>query len=159
MLEHLDAALADPLRAGMIDLDFSLVVMLALFLVFALLLSKLVVKPLIDAQEQRFGSMDGARDRAAGAELQTAETRLAYEKKLTAARQAAVDVREQLRAEATAQGNAMLAEVRDETEAQVEAGQRSLGEAATKTRAEMRTHSQSLASELANKLVGTGGKA
>ncbi|PIE18827.1 MAG: hypothetical protein CSA66_03675 [Proteobacteria bacterium] len=159
MLEHLDATLAEQtLRAGMIDLDFSLVFMLALFLVFALLLSKLVVKPLMDAQEQRFARMDGARSDASAAELKTAETRLAYEKQVTAARQSAVDVREQLRAEAQSQAKAMLAEVRDETEAKVEAGHRALTAAAEATRAEMKTHAVQLAAELTDKLVA-GGKA
>ena len=45
------------LSAGMVDFDLSLLFMLGLFLVFAVLLHFIVLKPLIAAQEARYKGM------------------------------------------------------------------------------------------------------
>lgn len=161
MLEHA-RALGDEtiLGARLVDLDLSLLFMLGLFLVFAFLLTKLITRPMMQSQEQRFVSMEGARAAASNAELVAAETQLAYEKQLTSARQTAVEVREQLREEALKASRETHEAVKHEVAAQVTASQTELEAAASKVRGEMKPHVEELAATLSAKIIKhAGGKA
>ncbi|MCC6528070.1 MAG: ATP synthase F0 subunit B [Polyangiaceae bacterium] len=145
---------AEILSAGMVDVDKSLLFMLVLFLVFALLLHKLVLKPLIAAQEKRFASMGGAREGASESELRAAERRLEYESALTKARQEAVLVRDQIKQDAEKQAAETLEVVGAETQKQVAEGQALLADTATKARADMKAHIEALSTDLASRLLG-----
>ena len=115
-LNHLEAAFDATFihndrmfAAGMVDVDLSLVFMFGLFLVFAILLHFIVLKPLIVAQEARRQGMGGAREDASTFELKTAEARLAYDRRLTKARQDAVVIRDALKQDATQAANSSTA--------------------------------------------------
>lgn len=142
------------LSAGMVDIDLSALVMLVLFLVFAVLLHMLVLKPLIAAQESRHASMGGAREGASESELRAAELRLEYEARLTKARQDAVLVREQLKNEATAEAHGIVSAVETETKQRLADGQATLRETGKKARVDMKAHAEQLSTELAAKLLG-----
>lgn len=161
MLEHARALVEETmLGARLVDLDLSLFFMLGLFLVFAFVLTKLITRPLMQSHEQRFVSMEGARKSATHAELVAAETQLAYERQLTAARQTAVEVREQLREEGLASARTVHDGVKAEVGAQITASERELGKAAAAARAEMKPHVEELATLLSHKIVKhAGGKA
>lgn len=140
--------------AGMVDVDLSLVFMLGLFLVFAVLLHFIVMKPIIAAQEARHKGMGGAREDASAFELRAAETRLAYEGRVAKARQDAVVIREAIKKDATAAAQDETAAVQRETDARIAAAKGELAKFADKARAEMKTQSEQLATELAGKLLG-----
>jgi len=135
------------LAAGMVDIDLSLLFMLGLFLVFA-------VKPLIAAQDARHKGMGGAREDASAFELKAAEMRLAYEQRLGKARQDAVVIRESIKREATSQAHDTTHAVQVETDSRVAAAKGELAKFADKARVEMKGHGDSLANELAQKLLG-----
>lgn len=161
MLEHaLTPGDETLLAARLVDLDLSILFMLALFLVFAFLLTRFITKPLMQSQSERHVSMEGAREAASSAELIAAETRLAYEAKLTEARQGAVEVRDAIRDEANAAARATVESVRAETEAQTSSASAEITAAAARARAEMKAHVDALAADLAKKLITqAGGKA
>ena len=145
------------LSAGMVDFDLSLLFMLGLFLVFAVLLHQIVFKPLMAAHEARHQGMGGAREDASHFELKAAETRLAYEARLAKARQEAVVIRDAIKTEATELAAQQTGAVQADTDQKVALAKVELNKFAEKARAEMKTHSEQLAGELAQKLL-TGGK-
>ena len=77
-------------QAGLVDLDGSYVVQLAIFLVFGLILNLLVVKPLGRLQELRYARMEGARVDAEKMDLRAAEASASYQRQIDDARGAAV---------------------------------------------------------------------
>ena len=89
------------LSAGMVDIDMSIFFMLGLFIVFAVLMHYLVLKPLIASQEARYRGMGGAREDASSYELRAAQMRLDYERRIHKARQDAVQIRDAIKKEAT----------------------------------------------------------
>ena len=157
MTDHL-AVLTDEaiVRAGLIDIDWSFVFMLGLFLVFALLLTRIITRPLVANQSARYRQMDGARADAAAADLSAAETRLEYEAKITDARQTAVEVRDQLRDAAASSAREMLDQVRSETEARTQSGATELSAAAARARLELKAQTDALVTQLAQKLIAGG---
>jgi len=157
MLEHL-AAEAPILQARLVDIDWSLPIMLGLFLVFAFFFTRIITRPLMKSHEVRYQRMDGARDEASKAELRAAETRLKYEQLSTEARQTAVEVREAIRRDAAEAARALIDDVRGATDAHVAEGQGSLQASADRARAEMAVHVEELSTTLSRKLVA-GGKA
>ena len=142
------------LSAGMVDFDLSLLFMLGLFLVFAVLLHFIVLKPLIAAQEARHKGMGGAREDASAFELKAAEKRLSYEQRLGKARQDAVVIRDAIKKEATGAAHDKTNTAQQESEARLGAAKLELAKFADKARVEMKTHSETLSNELAQKLLG-----
>lgn len=154
MMESVATETGRVLSAGMVDFDLSLVFMLGLFVVFAVLLHFIVLKPLIAAQEARHKGMGGAREDASAFELKAAETQNAYEARLSKARQDAVVIREAIKKDAGEQAHATIAAAQSETDARLAAAKSELAKFADKARVEMKTHSEQLATELAGKLLG-----
>jgi F0F1-type ATP synthase membrane subunit b/b' len=155
-MQHIDMVsdAREVLSAGMVDFDLSLLFMLGLFLVFAVLLHQIVLKPVIAAQEARHAGMGGAREDASHFELKAAESRLAYEQRLGKARQEAVVIRDALKKEASAQAFQITSQVQQETDAQIEVAKAELAKLAEKARVEMHAQSEQLASDLAQRLLG-----
>lgn len=148
------AAVPQVRAAGMVDVDLSLVFMLGLFLVFAVLLHFIVMKPIIAAQEARHKGMGGAREDASAFELRAAETRIAYEARLAKARQDAVVIRDAIKKDATAAALDETTAIQRETDARIAAAKGELAKFADKARVEMKAQSEALATELAAKLLG-----
>ncbi len=143
--------------AGMVDLDLSYVFMLVLFIVFAVLLYKIVVQPLMEAQQQRFAGTGGAREDASTAELAAAEARLAYETDLAKARQDAVLVRDELRDAAVKESQGLLAAAKTDVEAAMTAGRGEISNATKQARGEMNKHVDELSTLLAERLLAGKG--
>lgn len=142
------------LSAGMVDIDFSIVFMLGLFLVFAVLMHYLVLKPLIASQEARYRGMGGAREDASTYELRAAELRLDYEKRMTKARQDAVQIRDTIKKDAAAASQERVAGMQAAVDAQIEGAKGELGRFAEVAKTEMHSHAEALATDLSTKIIG-----
>ena len=142
------------LAAGMVDVDLSLVFMLALFLTFAVLLHFLVMKPLLKAHEARHAQITGGVEGVGKIELQIAELRIQHDKGLAEARQAAVAVRDARRKEAQAEAQVITAEAQSTHAAKLLAQKRDLDAAAAAVRAELGGHANTMADALTTKLLG-----
>lgn len=157
MMEHLAVLTDDTIvRAGLIDIDWSFVFMLGLFIAFVVLLTRIITRPLVDNQSARYRQMDGARADAAAADLSAAETRIEYESRLTLARQTAVEVRDELRDAAAVSSRELVEQVRIDTEARTQAGLTELSAAAARARLELKAQTDALATQLAQKLIAGG---
>jgi F0F1-type ATP synthase membrane subunit b/b' len=140
--------------AGMVDIDKSLFFMLGLFLLFAILLYVLVMKPLIAAQEQRHAGTGGAREGASQIELTIAERKRDYEQRLGAAKKDAVRIREDIKEQASAASAARMAEARGELEGRHQAELGAIAAAGDKARAEIGANADRLADAVVAKLLG-----
>ena len=145
------------LIAGTVDLDGSYLVQLAIFMVFAVILNLLVVKPLGRLQELRYARMDGARIEAEKMDLRAAEARNAYEAGISEARGAAVALRDKARDEASSLARTKLDAVKAESAKTLESGRALLNESADKSRGEIDQEVEALATLIADELLNTKG--
>lgn len=155
-IAHIDITNAGEqvLAAGMVDIDMSIVFMLGLFLAFAVLMHYLVFKPLIASQEARYKGMGGAREDASAYELRAAELKLDYEKRMTKARQDAVQIRDAIKREASAASQERIAAMQAAVNGQVEGAKSELGRFAEVAKTEMHAHAEALATDLSTKMIG-----
>jgi F0F1-type ATP synthase membrane subunit b/b' len=147
------------LQAGTVDLDGSYLVQLAIFMVFAVILNFLVVKPLGRLQELRYARMAGARIEAEKMDLRSAEARNSYQGSITDARNTAVGIRETARDAATATVRNSVEAVKGEATKSLEAGRAVLGQSAEKSRSQLEQEVESLATLITNELLNTKGGA
>jgi len=147
------------LQAGQVDLDGSYLVQLAIFMVFAVILNFLVVKPLGRLQEMRYARMAGARIEAEKMDLRAAEARNSYQGSITEARTAAVNLRESARDAATASVRTSVDAVKEESAKSLEAGRAVLSESADKSREQLEQEVEALATLIADELLSTKGGA
>jgi F-type H+-transporting ATPase subunit b len=109
-------------RAGVVDLDASVLFMLVLYLVFFFLMNKMLLTPLREVFEKRHSLTDGAREEADKA-VATAEAKIAeYQKKVGAARREALNKAKEIKAEGQKAEREMLDGVRKEVDAEVQKG-------------------------------------
>ncbi|MEZ4266123.1 MAG: ATP synthase F0 subunit B [Myxococcota bacterium] len=145
------------LRAGLVDLDATFLVQLALFIVFALILNKKVVQPMVRTHEARHDRMAGARAEAERMDLRASEAHTAYQTRLDAARRDAVLIRDRLRDEARQQADTELEAVRIELSAAQEKTRRELNAEAARVRASSDAVVEDLAGALANRALSEQG--
>ncbi len=144
------------LAAGhpLIDIDLTVFVQFALFLILFVVANKLLFQPYLQLRERRKQGIEGARADAERMSAQ-AEAKLAdYEKQLASARNRANDEGRKVRAE----GMAHEKEVTDKARA---AAQKAIDEATSKMRAEtdaarlqLLPQASTLAKQIASKLLG-----
>ncbi|MGE5183196.1 MAG: ATP synthase F0 subunit B [Acidobacteriota bacterium] len=144
------------LAAGhpLIDIDLTVFVQFALFLILYVVANKLLFQPYLQLRERRKAGIEGARADAERMSAQ-AEAKLAdYEKQLAAARNRANDEGRKVRAE----GVAHEKEVTDKARAEA---QKAIDEATAKMRAEtdaarlqLLPQASTLARQIASKLLG-----
>ena len=138
----------------LIDIDGTVVVQFALFLVLFVITNRLLFQPYLRLRERRKAGIEGARAEADQMAAQ-ADAKLAdYEKQLAVARSRANDEGRKVRAEASAHEKS----VTDAARAQ---SQKALDEAAAKMRAEtdaarlqLLPQANGLARQIASKLLG-----
>jgi F-type H+-transporting ATPase subunit b len=147
---------AQVLAAGhpLIDIDLTVFVQFALFLILFWFSNKLLFQPYLQLRERRKAGIEGARAEAermsASAEAKLAE----YEKQLAMARSRANEEGRKVRAEA-------IAHEKDTTDKARAAAQKALDEATTRMRAEtdaarlqLLPQAETLAKRIASKLLG-----
>jgi F-type H+-transporting ATPase subunit b len=147
---------AQVLAAGhpLIDIDFTVFVQFALFLILFWFSNKLLFQPYLALRERRKAGIEGARSEAERMSAQ-ADAKLAeYEKQLATARNRANDEGRKVRAEATAHE-------KDVTDKARAATQKAIDEATAKMRAEtdaarlqLLPQAETLAKKIASKLLG-----
>ena len=150
----MDQVLSTLAAHPLIDLDGTVFVQFALFLVLFVIANKLLFQPYLRLRERRKAGIDGARNEAERMTAQ-ADAKLAdYEKQLAGARARANDEGRKVRAEATAHEKSVTDATRAET-------QKALDEAAAKMRAEtdaarlqLLPQANALARQIASKLLG-----
>jgi F-type H+-transporting ATPase subunit b len=138
----------------LIDIDYTVLVQFALFLIMFAIANKFMFQPYLRLREQRKAGIEGARAEADRMSAQADASLAAYERQLAQARSRANEEGRKIRIEAAAHEKSV-------TEASRAEAQKALDEAMTRMRAEtdaarlqLLPQANSLARQLASKLLG-----
>jgi F-type H+-transporting ATPase subunit b len=154
MQSLLSLALAASEDQPLIDIDYTVFVQLALFLLVMWFLTAAVFRPYLRLREARGAGMEGARAEAKTMQ-QEAQKKLAdYEQRLVAARKRGAEERARLRAEGTDREQQVLAAARAETARALEASRTRLHTEGARVQAEMQPRIREIAGTIARKLLG-----
>ncbi len=138
----------------LIDIDGTVFVQFALYLILALLANKLMFQPYLALRERRRAGIDGARDEAAQMTAQ-ADAKLAdYEKQLAQARNTANEEARKVRLEAGAYEREVTDKARAEAQKATEAAAASMRAETDSARAQLMPQAEAIARQMANKLLG-----
>ena len=141
-------------RAGVVDVDSSILLMLAVFLVFFYLINKILVTPMRDMFEKRHALTAGAREDADAAVI-SAEAKLAeYTERVGEARRKGLAKAKEMRAEGQASEREMLDGVRSEAAVEVAKGLTELAAAGKTAEAELSATAEETGKRIAAQILG-----
>ena len=144
-------------RAGgavSVDIDFTFLAQVVLFFLLFFLLKPILFDPMLRLFEERERRIDGAKTEAREM-FSAADAKIAlYEEQLTQVKRQAGEERDKLRAEGQRREQAILAKVRAETNARLEEGKAKIAKEGDALRAELAVTSQTLAREIASRVLG-----
>lgn len=140
-------------RAGLVDLDFTVIVQAVLFFTLLLVLPGLVLKPLVARFDQRDARTEGARHEAKALRKEADDQVASYEHATQEQRKKAMAERAETRAATQRQADALVSQARAETHARIEAGLAEQRQAMKKAQAELDAAAAPLATSIADKLV------
>lgn len=143
-------------RAGLVDIDLTFFVHLALYLGLIVVLNKLIFAPMLQRIEQRDDRTSGAFDKARGLDAEADAMVERYEVAVSEQKRKALETRAEARTSASAQAASMIDEARGQTNARIDEGIKALREDAKKAREALRTEAGALSEQIASKLVPGG---
>jgi F-type H+-transporting ATPase subunit b len=147
-------AAAEEHAAPLIDLDGTLFVQLALFLIMLFVLSRFLFRPYLQMREQRGKGIDGARHEAHEMEARASKMVADYDAKLTRAKQRGGDERNRLRAEAATRERQVLGAARDEAGRVLGDARKTIAQQSDAARATLSAEAGTLARQMATKILG-----
>ncbi len=151
-----DAALTGGTSGSAVDVDinWTFLAQIALFLVLFVVLKPLLFDPLLRLFEEREKRIAGAKAEATEM-YKEADAKIAkYEEELALVKRAAGEERDKLRAEGQRQEQAILAKVRNETNALLDEGRKKISVDGASLRQELDVAAQALAREMATSVLG-----
>ena len=149
-----DGGLLTVQHAGIVDLDASTIVMLALFLVFFFLYNRIFAGKLVDMFDKRHELTVGSRE-AADRAVKAAEVKISeYESRIGEVRRKAVDETKRLRADGTQAERQQLDAARTEGNRRVEQGLVELRATADQARANLSIAADKVGDTIATKILG-----
>ena len=150
------SSLLETARSGGVDVDvnWTFLVQIGIFLVLFLLLKPLLFDPMLRLFEERERRIEGAKNEAREMYQQADQKIARYEEQLTAVKRQAGEERDKLRAEGQRQEQQILAKVRAETNALLEQGKSKIAKDGAALRTELDGVSQTLAREIASRVLG-----
>lgn len=140
--------------AGLVDVDATAIVQFGFFIALVLVLPRLVFEPLLQRFEQREARTEGARTEARVMLKEADEQVAVYEKAMAEEKQRALAERAAARNGAQREANALIAKVRAETNAKIDAGITSLRSEGDKARDAIEAEAAQIAGMITNKIVG-----
>lgn len=140
----------------MIKLDWTLFLQFANFMVLMAVLNTLLFRPLRNVLSERRTALDGSRARIADLEEQARVQQARYEEQLQAARLQAGQQRAELRRTAQQEEASILGEANRQAGERLNTLKAQVATDATTARQALRTETESLAREIAGKVLGRG---
>jgi F-type H+-transporting ATPase subunit b len=137
-----------------VDVDFTFLVQLVMFVALTLVLKPLLFDPMLKLFEEREKRIDGAKAQARKIDERSATALAKYEAEMTRARAAANAERDKIRADALAREQRILSGVREATAKVMEEGKRAARAEAERVRSALKTQSAETARELAARVLG-----
>ena len=142
-------------QAGLVDVDASIFVQAAIFLVTLVALNALVWKPILAVIDLRMSKIEGTIQEAKRVEAD-AEQRIArYEAQITEARRAGVEQQREIRERAERRAAEIAEESQKSASAKLEQMLPQVHAAYESSRASLRVRSEDLATRVADKVLGT----
>ena len=137
-----------------VDVDWSFVVQLGLFIVLMLILKPVLFDPMLRLFAERERRIDGAKLLARKIDEKSATALGKYEGEMAKARAAATADRDKIKADASKREQEILAEVRAATAQTLEAGKRAAQAEAERARTALQGESAAIVRELASRVLG-----
>ena len=137
-----------------VDVDWTFLVQLVLFVGLLLILKPILFDPMLQLFEEREKRIDGAKLQARKIDEKSSTALAKYEGEMAKARAAASADRDKIRAEAQKHEQEILAQVRSATSKTLEDGKRAAQLEAEKARASLKGESVSMARDLASRVLG-----
>jgi F-type H+-transporting ATPase subunit b len=138
----------------LIDVDGTLFVQFALFLVMLFVLSRLLFKPYLQLRDARHKGIEGAREEAASMQERARQVGADYDAKLTRARQRGADERQKLRSEGAIYERQVLGAARDESQKALDQARTKIISDASVARETLTKESTTLARQIVKKILG-----
>jgi F-type H+-transporting ATPase subunit b len=140
-------------RAGLIDLDVTLITQALFFFTLLIVLPPLVFKPLLARFEQREARTEGARHEAKQLRKQADDEVARYETLTSEHRRAAMQERAETRQSTQKQADALVAQARAESATRLEVAFQRQRATADEARAALRQDASLIAASIADKLA------
>lgn len=140
-------------RAGLVDLDFTVIIQAVFFFTLLAVLPGLVLKPLVARFDQREARTEGARNEAKALRKLADDQVATYDQATQEQRKKAMAERADTRAATQRQADALVAQARHETQARVDAGLLQQRQLMKQAQLQLDAMAAPLAAEIADKLV------
>jgi len=137
-----------------VDLDATLLVPIALFVVLLLILKPLLFEPMLKLFEEREKRIEGTRRQASKEDERSAKALAKYEAVLAKAREAGSAERDALRAEGVRKEAETMARVRSLVASTIEQGRASLANEAKSARSDLADDAGALGRTIAARVLG-----
>jgi F-type H+-transporting ATPase subunit b len=138
----------------LIDLDGTIFIQFGIFLILAMVATRLLFKPYLKMREERTAGIEGARREAKELESE-AETRMAdYEKRMSDARARALDEQRKVRAEAALHQREVTEKAREQATKALEESHAKVADETSRARKELLPRADALAQDIVTKLLG-----
>lgn len=141
------------LSGSLIDLDGTIFIQFALFVLAFFILRALVFGPIVKLLEARDAAIDGAVETARTMTQEAKDAEAEFEAEMRTVRLAASAERDKLRADGKKLEASLLAKVREETQTQLDEAEKSLNREAQQVRQEMVSKTPLLARAIASKML------
>jgi F-type H+-transporting ATPase subunit b len=138
----------------LIDVDGTLFVQFALFLIMLAVLSRSLFRPYLKLRDERHKSIEGAREEAGKMQERARGVNADYDAKLTRARQRGAEERQRLRAEGAIHERQVLGAARDEAHKALTEARTRIGAEAESARELLTKESTVLARQIVKKILG-----
>ncbi len=136
------------------DLDFTLLLQLALFLVVLAVLNRILIRPLLKVFEARYQKMHGLREDVEKLKQEAAADLEVYQGRMRAARDAAQQERDQLVATGREEERRLLAEMRAEIAKTLNEARDQVSVAELEAKKSLDHETEELARRLVGKVLG-----
>ena len=138
----------------LIDVDGTLFVQFALFVLMLIVLSRLVFRPYLAMRDARHKGIEGARQEASAMQQRARDTNADYDAKLTKARLRGAEERARLRGEGAIYERQVLGAARDESQKTLDAARTRIAADAGAARDKLTAESTTLARQIVKKILG-----
>jgi len=137
-----------------IQLDYTLLIQMANFLVLLLILNKFLYKPILNLLDERRRRLEDSEKLVSDLKEKTSRQWEQYEAELQRARMSALAEREKLKAEGSEAERKLLEEAREQASKLMHEARRRLDEESQKAREVLKAQAQTLGLEMAEKILG-----
>lgn len=137
-----------------IDMDGTVLVQFALFIVMFLVLRAFLFKPYLKMRDERAEKIEGAEAKAGNLAKRAEQLEADYKAKVAKARASAEEERAKLQSEARTRESELLGQARTRAQGRIQATREQIAQQVAAAQSELQQRAQALGHTLASKLLG-----